>query len=150
LDPTPSPSSTALPDIPDATRLNIAVGGSYVHSTGFRIDAGYQFLIAFKNTSTVPTFPGDYSGFINILGISVGYRAPLSKKATEDFEPPPPPSADVEPAPAPEPLPPTPAEPAPESEPSPPAPPAEPAPAPEPLSPSPPAAPGANAKPLTP
>ncbi|MCL2778615.1 MAG: outer membrane protein transport protein [Polyangiaceae bacterium] len=140
LDPTPSPSSTALPDVPDATRLNIAVGGSYVHTTGFRIDAGYQFLIAFNKTSTAPTFPGDYGGFISILGISVGYRAPLSKKATEDFAPPPPPAAPepeppsppAEPTPEPEPpLPPV--APAPESEPSPPAAPApSPTPAPNP------------------
>jgi long-chain fatty acid transport protein len=75
-DPTPQPDSTLLPDVPDATRLNIAVGGSYYHSSGFRVDLGYQFLVVFKRTSTAPQLPGDYSGFVNLVGLSVGYAMP--------------------------------------------------------------------------
>ncbi|MCL2723980.1 MAG: outer membrane protein transport protein [Polyangiaceae bacterium] len=92
IDPTPSPTSTALPDVPDATRLNLAIGGSYVHDTGIRVDAGYQLLVIMNQKSTAPALPGTYGGFVNILGISVGFHAPLSKKRhTEDMAPPPPP-----------------------------------------------------------
>jgi long-chain fatty acid transport protein len=75
-DPSPSPDDTLLPDVPDATRLNLAVGGSYYHPSGFHVDLGYQFLFFFKRTSTAVQFPGDYSGVVNIIGLSVGYRMP--------------------------------------------------------------------------
>jgi long-chain fatty acid transport protein len=92
-DPSPSPSSTLAPDIPDANRLNLAAGGSYVHETGFRVDLGYQFLILFSKTSTNPALAGDYSGNVNILGLSVGYRTPPEKVAANVPPPEPAPSA---------------------------------------------------------
>jgi long-subunit fatty acid transport protein len=64
------------PDIPDSDRINFAVGGSYLHASGFRVDLGYQFLVILKKTSTIRELPGDYAGFVNIVGISVGYRTP--------------------------------------------------------------------------
>ena len=75
-DPTPSPASTLTPDIPDSDRLNLAVGGGYYHPSGFHVDLGYQLLLVLKKTSTAPVFPGDYSGIVNIIGVSVGYRTP--------------------------------------------------------------------------
>ncbi len=75
-DPTPSPGDTLTPDLPDSDRVNLAVGGSYLHPSGFRVDLGYQLLFILKKTSTAVTFPGDYSGTVNIIGISVGYRTP--------------------------------------------------------------------------
>jgi long-chain fatty acid transport protein len=75
-DPSPSPGYTLTPDVPDAGRLNLALGGSYLHPSGFRVDLGYQFLVLFKATSTAVRMPGDYSGNVNIVGISVGYRTP--------------------------------------------------------------------------
>jgi long-chain fatty acid transport protein len=78
-DPSPAPASTLLPDVPDADRLNLAAGGSYVHPSGFRLDLGYQYLFLFKRTSTAPQLPGDYSGFVNIVGISIGYRTPSAR-----------------------------------------------------------------------
>jgi long-chain fatty acid transport protein len=76
-DPTPSPSSTLAPDVPDSTRLTLAAGGGYVHPSGLRVDLGYQFLRVFQKTSTLPQLPGDYSGIVNIVGLSVGYRTGL-------------------------------------------------------------------------
>jgi long-chain fatty acid transport protein len=73
FDPTPAPDNTLTPDIPDATRLNFAVGGSYVHRTGFRVDLGYQFITFFKRSSTVPQLPGDYSAIVNLVGLSLGF-----------------------------------------------------------------------------
>ncbi len=82
-DPTPSPDNTLLPDVPDASRLNLAVGGSYYHRSGFHVDLGYQFLVAFKRSSTAPQFMGTYSGIVNLVGISVGYRTPVRRPAPE-------------------------------------------------------------------
>ncbi len=75
-DPTPSPGSTLAPDVPDSDRLNLAVGGGYSHPSGFHVDLGYQLLFVLKKTSTLPEFPGSYSGIVNIVGVSVGYRTP--------------------------------------------------------------------------
>jgi long-chain fatty acid transport protein len=75
-DRSPSPAYTLSPVVPDADRLNIAGGASYVHKTGFRIDAGYQFIVMFSKTSTYAPFPGDYGGFVNLLSLTVGYRTP--------------------------------------------------------------------------
>jgi long-chain fatty acid transport protein len=78
-DPSPSPAETLAPDVPDSDRLNLAAGGTYAHPSGFRVDLGYQFLFVLKRTSTLPQLPGDYSGFVNIIGVSVGYRTPASR-----------------------------------------------------------------------
>lgn len=75
-DPSPSPSDTLTPDLPDADRINLAVGGSYRHSSGFYADLGYQLLLLLERESASPELPGTYGGFANILGLSVGYRTP--------------------------------------------------------------------------
>jgi long-chain fatty acid transport protein len=75
-DPTPAPDSTLAPDIPDASRINFAVGGSYVHPSGFRVDLGYQLLTLLKRSSTLPQLPGDYSAIVNLVGLSFGYGIP--------------------------------------------------------------------------
>jgi long-chain fatty acid transport protein len=75
-DPSPSPSNTLLPDVPDANRLNLAVGAGYAHPSGFSLDLGYQLLVLFTKTSTAPQLAGSYGGLGNIIGISVEYRTP--------------------------------------------------------------------------
>jgi long-chain fatty acid transport protein len=75
-DPSPAPEDTVGPDIPDADRLNLALGGSWHHASGFHIDLGYQFIILFTKKSTSPEFPGEYGGFVNLLGLSLGYSTP--------------------------------------------------------------------------
>ncbi|HXX70458.1 MAG TPA: outer membrane protein transport protein [Polyangiaceae bacterium] len=75
-DPTPSPDDTLAADLPDATRLTLAVGGGYVHECGIRVDVAYQILILFNHVSTWPTLPGQYGGEVNVLGISIGYALP--------------------------------------------------------------------------
>jgi long-chain fatty acid transport protein len=79
-DPSPSPDDTLLPDVPDASRLNFAVGASYYHPCGFHVDLGYQLIFFFKRTSTAVQFPGDYSGIVNLVGLSVGYRTPTRER----------------------------------------------------------------------
>jgi long-chain fatty acid transport protein len=78
-DPTPSPDSTLTPDVPDSDRLNLAAGGGYYHPSGLHVDLGYQLLVVFKKTSTAPDLPGSYSGIVDIIGVSVGYRTPPVK-----------------------------------------------------------------------
>ncbi len=75
-DPSPAPADTLTPDIPDADRLNLALGGSWYHRSGIHVDLAYQFLILFKKQSTAPELNGEYGGFVNILGLSVGYATP--------------------------------------------------------------------------
>ena len=113
FDPSPSPSNTLTPDIPDSTRVNFAVGGTWKHESGIHVDLGYQFIILTGKTSTLPQFPGDYGGFANVLGLSIGYSTPKAKEALNlppaDLTPPPgdttPAPADTTPAPAPAPPP---------------------------------------------
>ncbi|MDB4946071.1 MAG: rane protein involved in aromatic hydrocarbon degradation [Labilithrix sp.] len=95
IDPSPSPDNTLTPDIPDSTRVNLAAGGTYRTDFGLHVDLGYQFIALTGKTSTVPQLPGDYGGFVNIIGITVGYTTPDKKK---DDEPPPP--SDIPPPPA--------------------------------------------------
>jgi long-chain fatty acid transport protein len=102
-DPSPAPSNTLTPDIPDADRLNLAVGGSYRHDCGFRVDLGYQFLVLFKKHSDSPVFPGDYGGNVNILGISLGYVQPRTPESTAAPAPEPEANPPAESAPAPAP-----------------------------------------------
>jgi long-chain fatty acid transport protein len=86
-DPSPSPEETLAPDLPDADRLNIALGGSYYHQSGFHADLGYQYLILFSHKSTLPQLPGEYGGNVNILGISLGYATPVKKAEPAQPEP---------------------------------------------------------------
>jgi long-chain fatty acid transport protein len=75
-DPTPAPAETLTPELPDADRLNMAVGGSYYHPIGLRFDLGYQLVVLFKRTSTATQLPGDYNGLANVVGLSIGYHFP--------------------------------------------------------------------------
>ena len=73
-DPTPSPDNTVTPDSPDATRVNVAVGGGYVHRSGFTVDLAYRLVVLLSRESTVPELPGTYSGLANLFGVTLGYR----------------------------------------------------------------------------
>jgi long-chain fatty acid transport protein len=102
VDPSPSQSNTLTPDIPDSTRVNLALGGTWRHQSGFHVDVGYQFIILTGKTSTVQALPGDYGGFAQVLGISIGYATPKAKEASNWVDPagaggdvPPPPPVDV-------------------------------------------------------
>jgi len=103
FDPSPSQSNTLTPDIPDSTRVNLAIGGTWKHDSGVHVDVGYQFIILTGKTSTVAAFPGDYGGFAQVLAITVGYGTPKAKEASNWVDPagaggetpPPPPPPEV-------------------------------------------------------
>ena len=74
VDPSPSPSDTLTPDVPDLWRMNFALGGGYRHRAAY-VDLGYQFIALFSRTSTAPELPGTYSGFANVVTLGVGFAS---------------------------------------------------------------------------
>jgi len=72
IDPTPSPNDTVGPDLPDASRVNIALGGRYTYHD-LKIDLGYQLVLFSSVTTTNPVLPGDYKGLANVIALTVSY-----------------------------------------------------------------------------
>lgn len=72
-DQTPSPAYTLLPNIPDADRLNVALGATYRWGA-FRVDGGFQYIIFLGKTSTDPTFPADYKAGAFVLSLTFGFK----------------------------------------------------------------------------
>lgn len=74
VDPTPSPSSTLTPDLPDSTRLNFGAGIGWRHASGLKIDFGFQLVALLAHESTSPGFTGTYGGTAEVLSLSVGWK----------------------------------------------------------------------------
>lgn len=72
FDPTPSPVSTLTPDLPDATRYKVSVGGGYAFGD-LRLDAAYQLVLLQETTSTAEGFPGSYKGTAHVVALTLGY-----------------------------------------------------------------------------
>ncbi len=72
-DPTPSPQDTITPEIPDANRINIAIGAGYQWGK-FALDAGYQLVVITNAKTTAPQLPGSYSGVANLLSVTLGFH----------------------------------------------------------------------------
>jgi long-chain fatty acid transport protein len=83
VDPTPSPGTTLTPDLPDATRLNFALGVGYQHSSGFKADLGFQFVALLSQASTATGFAGTYSGTAEVISLSLGWKMAPKPKAVE-------------------------------------------------------------------
>ncbi len=71
-DPTPTPEDTLTPDLPDADRMNYAVGAGYKFGA-FRADLAYQFVSLSEQRSTFPLLPGTYGGMAHVIGLTLGY-----------------------------------------------------------------------------
>jgi long-chain fatty acid transport protein len=71
-DPTPSPSDTLTPDLPDFTRYSASVGLGF-NFQPIRADLGYQFVLLHDTSSTAPGFEGVYNGTANVVGLTIGY-----------------------------------------------------------------------------
>lgn len=97
-DPTPSPPSTLGPDVPDANRINLAAGVGYKHDCGFYGDLGYQHIFLLSHTSSYAPLPGEYSGSVEVIGITLGFKWNYGDKPAP-VAPPPPPPPDAGPAP---------------------------------------------------
>ncbi len=72
-DPTPSPAATLTPDLPDATRIAIAAGVGWKHSSGFKVDFGFQFIVLLSQPSSAPGFAGNYGGTAEVVSLSLGW-----------------------------------------------------------------------------
>jgi long-chain fatty acid transport protein len=73
-DPTPSPSETLLPDVPDSDRVNLAAGVGY-HSGGLSVDLAYQYIKFLGATAPASSpLPGEYGGGVNAVSLSLGYQ----------------------------------------------------------------------------
>ncbi|MBL8957143.1 MAG: outer membrane protein transport protein [Myxococcaceae bacterium] len=110
-DPTPTPSTTLTPDLPDATRIKVAAGVGYQHSSGFFADLGFQFVVLLSQPATSPCvtaaadqcaggLPGTYSGTAQVLSLSLGFRKTAAPKLNAEEAPPAPEEKKEEPAPA--------------------------------------------------
>lgn len=72
-DPTPSPSDTLTPDLPDSNRLKAAAGVGYTRDR-LQFDVGYQIVLLQPVESSAPGYEGRYNGSAHVVSVSVGYR----------------------------------------------------------------------------
>lgn len=101
-DPTPSPRYTLTPDLPDSSRIKITAGVGWQHKSGLSIDLGYQFVALTGAESFAPGFEGTYGGTAQVVGLTLGYRMPVTEEpAPEPMADPNVPAAAAEPAPVP-------------------------------------------------
>ncbi len=75
-DPTPSPTHTLSPTLPDSNRFVLGLGAGYTYAPiGLTADLAYSRVFVSETSSTGPeTFPGTYRGGANILAFSISHR----------------------------------------------------------------------------
>lgn len=73
-DPTGSPQDTVTPDLPDATRVRVAVGAGWKSDFGLRADFAYQLVVLLSQPSTAPGIAGTYSGMAHVFALNVGFK----------------------------------------------------------------------------
>lgn len=73
---TPVPSDYVYPETPDADRINITAGGSYIINKHFTIDLSYRFinLMKRKSTNLHSNMTGTYKTYGHVTGVSVIYN----------------------------------------------------------------------------
>ena len=72
-DPSPAPAATLAPSIPDSDRSALALGVGYAFGR-FTVDAAWQLTLLTTRKSELPVLPGEYSGFANVFGLTLGLR----------------------------------------------------------------------------
>jgi long-chain fatty acid transport protein len=72
-DPSPSPSTTLSPSLPDASRVLVSAGVGYQRGN-FNVDLGYLFVFLLPRESEPDAFPARYSGMAHVIGLSVGFK----------------------------------------------------------------------------
>ena len=73
FDPSPAPSNTLSPSLPDASRVLVGAGVGY-QLGNFSADLGYLFVFLLPRASEPDAFPARYSGMAHVLGLSVAFR----------------------------------------------------------------------------
>jgi len=72
-DPSPNPTETLSPDLPDADRVNLAAGlGLRFGCIG--VDLGYQHVFMLETESTFAPLPATYGGGADVIGLTLGYK----------------------------------------------------------------------------
>jgi long-chain fatty acid transport protein len=74
-DPTPAPTDTLTPDLPDANRFKVSAGAGLALSRSLRLDAGYQLVLLQQTQSTVPAatgLQGAYGGSAHVVSVTAG------------------------------------------------------------------------------
>ena len=75
FDPTPSPTDTLGPTLPDSTRIVGTIGLGYQFEFGLRLDASYaHFALLGASSTGEDVFPGNYGGFADLVSFGVSYR----------------------------------------------------------------------------
>lgn len=73
IDPTPSPSDTVAPDLPDSDRINVGLGIGY--RTGhYGVDIGYQSVFFRSRESSFVLLPARYGGHAQLFSLSLRYQ----------------------------------------------------------------------------
>ncbi|MFZ5470611.1 MAG: OmpP1/FadL family transporter [Myxococcota bacterium] len=73
FDPTPSPTDTLSPSLPDSDRVLASMGVGY-QMGNLTADLGYLLVLVTPRQSTGEAFPARYQGTAHMLGLSVGFR----------------------------------------------------------------------------
>lgn len=75
FDPTPSPTDTLSPTLPDASRIVFTLGAGYRFDFGLRVDAGFAHVYLLPTEATgEESFPGRYTGQAEVLSVGLSYR----------------------------------------------------------------------------
>ena len=72
-DPSPVPTDTMGPELPDADRLNYMVGAGY-KVANWTIDGAFMYVDKKDRTATNPQFSGTWTGDAWLVGMDVGYH----------------------------------------------------------------------------
>jgi long-chain fatty acid transport protein len=73
---TPVPTDYVYPETPDADRINLTCGASYVINKKFSLDFSYRFVDVVKRTSTnvYSKMSGTYKTYAHVTGLSLNYN----------------------------------------------------------------------------
>jgi long-chain fatty acid transport protein len=75
FDPTPSPTDTLSPTLPDTSRIATTAGVGYTLDFGLTLDAGLSHIWLLGTEATgEETFPGRYHGGANVVSLGVSFR----------------------------------------------------------------------------
>lgn len=87
FDPTPSPTDTLSPTLPDASRIVGTIGAGYHFDFGLRIDAAFAHIALLGAEATgEDAFPAIYGGSAEVLSFGVAYQSPRSDESGVESE----------------------------------------------------------------
>ncbi len=73
IDPTPSPSDTIAPDLPDSDRINVGLGVGY-RTAHYGVDFGYQSVFFLSKDSSFVLLPARYGGHAQLFSLTLRYQ----------------------------------------------------------------------------